>query len=144
MTVHLTVIIFSACISLRPAVLIDEIHISIISIFIFPVYSLYTTSQSEIEYGKKWDREGKAQSSLSLGICEFHVSFFKPNEHLRLIESWFPDRSASFYSELSRVISQSPLQYSAVVCFEAVASWLEDVSNNRLKCVDIVGIRLDL
>ena len=71
---------------------------------------------------KNGTEKKKPKSSLSLGICEFHLSFFRPIEQSRLIESWFPDRSAGFYAVLSRGISQSPLQYSAVVCFEAVAS----------------------
>ena len=29
-----------------------------------------------------------------------------------------------------------------IVCFEAVARGLDDVSNNRLKCADIPGIKL--
>lgn len=103
MTVYLTVIDFPACINLRSAVLIYEFHISIIYIFIFSVYSLYTTSQSKIEYGKKWDREEKHTGPVySLGYVNFtevFFFFFQTNnfiEHLRLIESWFPDRSASF------------------------------------------------
>ena len=35
----------------------------------------------------------------------------------------------------------SPLKYSAIVCFVAVACGLDDVSNNRLRCADVPGIR---
>ena len=40
--------------------------------------------------------------------------------------------------------SHAPIQYSPLlfVCFEAVARGLYDISNNRLKCVDISGITL--
>ena len=38
-------------------------------------------------------------------------------------------------------IKQSPLQYAAFFCFEAVTRGLDDISNNRLKSEDVRGIK---
>ena len=48
------------------------------------------------------DRESKAQSSPGLGYLNFTEHIFKPIKRLKFIGSWFPERSANFYSVLSR------------------------------------------
>ena len=43
---------------------------------------------------------------------------------------------------LYRATLKSPLQYSTlIVCFEAVARDLDDVSNDRLRCADVSGTK---
>ena len=62
---------------------------------------------------------------------------------MKLIGRWFPKRSANFQSMLSIEYNDvAPLQYSAFICFAAVAPGLDDVSNNRLKYTDVRRIRL--
>ena len=49
---------------------------------------------------------------------------------LKLIRSWFPNRSTNFYSVLLSKNSPVPITIFCIVCFEAVARVLYDVSNN--------------
>ena len=58
------------------------------------------------------------------------------------MSSWFLERSANFYSVLSRENSTVTIRIFCVVSFEAVVHGLEDISNNPLKCADVSGIRL--
>ena len=44
------------------------------------------------------------------------------------------------YSVLSTENLTVPIKILCIVCFEAVVRGLNDVSNDRLKCVDISGI----
>lgn len=43
------------------------------------------------------------RQGLALEICEFHQVIFRPTKPLKLTGSRFPERSANFYSVLSRV-----------------------------------------
>ena len=47
---------------------------------------------------------------------------------MKLIGNWFPERSANFYSVLSRENSAVASTIFGFVCFEAVACGLDDVS----------------
>ena len=58
------------------------------------------------------------------------------------MNSWFLERSASFYSVLSRENSTVAIKIFCSVCFEAVARKLDDVSNNRLIHADVSGISI--
>ena len=49
---------------------------------------------------------------------------------LKSIRGWFPKRSTNFYSVLLRKNSPVPITIFCIVCFEAVARVLYDVSNN--------------
>ena len=51
--------------------------------------------------------------------------------------SWFPERSANFYSVLSRENSIVVITLFCFFCFEAVARGLDDISKNRLKSEDV-------
>ena len=51
------------------------------------------------------------------------------------------EESANFYSVLSRGNSTIIITTFCIVCFEAVAGGLDDVSNNRLNYADVSGIR---
>ena len=53
------------------------------------------------------------------------------------MNSWFLERSATFYSVLSRENSTVAIRIFCVVSFEAVARGLDDISNKPLKCVDV-------
>ena len=61
--------------------------------------------------------------------------FFFPDDHTQ------PTYEILHGSNISQRIQQSLLRYF-VVCFEAVAREIDDVSNNRLKCADVSVIRL--
>ena len=71
-----------------------------------------------------------------------HLKIFLDQNRLKLIGNWFPERSANFYSALSRKNSAVASTIFGVVCFEAVACGLDNVSSDRLKCADVSGIRL--
>ena len=45
-------------------------------------------------------------------------------------------------NEILCTLGMSSLQYSAFFCLDRVARGLDDVSNNRLKYVDVPGIRI--
>ena len=49
--------------------------------------------------------------------------------------------TGNFYSVLSRENSVVAFTIFGVVCFEAVARGLDDVSNDRLKCANFSGNR---
>ena len=49
---------------------------------------------------------------------------------MKLIGNWFPERSANFYSVLSRENSAVASTIFGVVCFEAVACGLDAVSSD--------------
>ena len=85
------------------------------------------------------DREGNAQFSGPFYVISLKI--FLDQNRLKLIGSWFPERSANVYSVLSRENSAVVFTIFGVVCFEAVARGLDDVSNDRLKCADVSGIR---
>ena len=53
------------------------------------------------------------------------------------MNSWFLERSATFYPVLSRENSTVAIRIFCVVSFEAVARGLDDISNKPLKCVDV-------
>ena len=55
------------------------------------------------------------------------------------MNSWFLERSANFYSVLSRENSTVAIKIFYAVSFEAVARGLDDISNKPLKCVDVSG-----
>ena len=50
-----------------------------------------------------------------LGYLNFTKVIFRPIKRLKLIRSWFLERSANLYSVLSRENSTSPLQISAAL-----------------------------
>ena len=78
-------------------------------------------------------REGNAQSSL-LGYVNLIKVIFRPFKRLKSIESWFPEMSANLYSMFSWCV--------AIVCIEEVVRGINDVSTNRLKFGNSLGIRL--
>ena len=55
---------------------------------------------------------------------------FRLTKPLKLIRGWFPKRSTNFYSVLLSENSPVPITIFCIVCFEAVARVLYDVSNN--------------
>ena len=55
---------------------------------------------------------------------------FRLIKPLKLIRSWFPERSTTFYLVLLRENSPVAITIFCIVCFEAVARVLYDVSNN--------------
>lgn len=70
------------------------------------------------------------------GYVDFTKGIFRPIIRLKLMGSWFQERSANFNSVLSREnhrtlssLGVSPLQYS-MVCCEAVTRGLDDISND--------------
>ena len=65
-------------------------------------------------------------------------------DHLnaKLIRSWFPGRSANFNLVSSTENLTVATAVFCIVCFEALASELDDVSNYLLKCTDVPVIRL--
>ena len=78
----------------------------------------------------------------------FTEHIFRPIKRLKFIGRWFPERSANFYSVLSREsdrtlcsLGVSTSQYSTWFAFDAAALGF-DVSNNRLRFADVQGIRL--
>lgn len=75
--------------------------------------------------------EGDAQSS-GLGICEFHQT----------LEIYWKLVFEEVRNLLFSVIKGDEGTLRSLVCFEAIARELNDVSNNRLKCADVPGIRL--
>ena len=68
--------------------------------------------------------------------------FFKPIKRLKLIESRFPKRSSNFYEVLSWENTSVAITIFCIVCLEALAFRLDDVSNNQLLCVDFSRLRL--
>ena len=81
--------------------------------------------------------------SPALGMYElFYHVIFRPIKLLKLIGNLFSEKSAKLYSGFSRGNSTVVISiYFCIVCFEAVVRELGDISNNRLKCADISGIR---
>ena len=67
---------------------------------------------------------------------------FRPINHLKLIKSWFSEKSPNVYLVSSREKSIVTITIFCVVCFGAVAHGLDDVPNNQLKCADVPGITL--
>ena len=63
-------------------------------------------------------------------------------KRLELIGSWFPERSANFYSVSSRENSTVAMTISFIVCFHADTQVLDAASNIRSKSPDFPGIRL--
>ena len=57
-------------------------------------------------------------------------AIFRLIKPLKLIRSWFPERSTTFYLVLLRENSPVAITIFCIVCFEAVARVLYDVSNN--------------
>ena len=57
-------------------------------------------------------------------------AIFRLIKPLKLIRSWFPERSTTFYSALLRKNSPVAITIFCTVCLEAVARVLYDVSNN--------------
>ena len=55
---------------------------------------------------------------------------FRLTKPLKSIRGWFPKRSTTFYSVLLSKNSPVPITIFCIVCFEAVARVLYDVSNN--------------
>ena len=55
--------------------------------------------------------------------------------------SWFPERSANFYSVLSRENLTVTIALFCMFCVEAVARGRDDVPNIPLKFADVPGIR---
>ena len=55
---------------------------------------------------------------------------FRLTKPLKSIRGWFPKRSTNFYSVLLSKNSPVPITIFCIVCFEAVARVLYDVSNN--------------
>ena len=83
------------------------------------------------------------EPSPALGMYElfYHVTF-RPIRLLKLIGNLFLEKSAKLYSGFLRGNSTVVISiYFCIVCFEAVVRELGDISNNRLKCADISGIR---
>ena len=83
------------------------------------------------------------EPSPALGMYElfYHVTF-RPIKLLKLIGNLFLEKSAKLYSGFLRGNSTVVISiYFCIVCFEAVVRELGDISNNRLKCADISGIR---
>ena len=56
---------------------------------------------------------------------------------MKLVESLFLERPENFYSVFSRKNLTVVIKIFCIVCFDAVARGLDDVSNNRLKCADV-------
>ena len=54
---------------------------------------------------------------------------------MKLIGSWFLERSANFYSVLSRENSKVSIAIFYIVCFETVMLGLDVISNNQFKNV---------
>ena len=54
---------------------------------------------------------------------------------MKLIGSWFLERSANFYSVLSRENSKVSIAIFYIVCFETVMRGLDVISNNQFKNV---------
>ena len=78
----------------------------------------------------------------------FTKVIFRPIKRLKFMGVGFRRRSQFHSIYMSREnngalcsLDFSPLKYSAIVCFVAVACGLDDVSNNRLRCADVPGIR---
>ena len=83
------------------------------------------------------------EPSPALGMYElfYHVTF-RPIKLLKLMGNLFLEKSAKLYSGFLRGNSTVVISiYFCIVCFEAVVRELGDISNNRLKCADISGIR---
>ena len=63
---------------------------------------------------------------------------------LKLIGSWFPERSANFYSVLSRQHSTVKHYNTLHFCIKAIRYGLDYISNKRLKFKDLPRIKQPL
>ena len=70
------------------------------------------------------------------------LELFLDHLNAKLIGSWFPGRSANFNLVSSRENLTVATAIFCIVCFEALARGLDDVSNYLLQCTDVSVIRL--
>ena len=73
---------------------------------------------------------------------EISPELFLDHLNAKLIRSWFPGRSANFNLVSSRENLTVASAIFCIVCFEALARGLDDVSNYLLQCTDVPVIRL--
>ena len=79
----------------------------------------------------------KESPSLALGICECHKSYFYTDQTLELIESWFLERFANFYSVLSRENSINSRHYNILNLFASRQSCADLMTFETIKTIDL-------
>ena len=62
----------------------------------------------------------------------FTKVIFRPVKRLKLIGSWVPERTANFYSVLSRENSTLTITIFCIFRFEVIARGLDDVSRSLI------------